>query len=88
MKIVKELILREIAGDVILVPVGNTVLENNGLFVMNSVSADIWKLLSDGLQLEQIITAMMELYDVPEDVIRADTEKFLDYLIQRGIVEP
>lgn len=88
MKIVKELILREIAGDVILVPVGSTVLENNGLFVMNSVSADIWKLLSQGMQPEQIVQAMTEMYDAPEEQIRTDTMAFLDYLIQREIVEP
>lgn len=88
MKIVKELILREVAGDTILVPVGSTVLDNNGLFVMNSVSADIWKLLSQGKQPEEVIAAMTEMYDAPPEVIRADTLEFVDYLISRGIAEP
>jgi hypothetical protein len=34
MRIKKELIMREIDGDVILVPVGQTILENNGLFLL------------------------------------------------------
>lgn len=88
MKIVKELILREVAGDTILVPVGSTVLDNNGLFVLNSVSADIWKLLSQGKQPEEVIAAMTEMYDAPPEVIRADTLEFVDYLIGRGIAEP
>lgn len=88
MKIVKELILREVAGDTILVPVGSTVLDNNGLFVLNSVSADIWKLLSQGKQPEEVIAAMTEMYDAPPEVIRADTLEFVDYLISRGIAEP
>ena len=37
MKIKKELIKRTIAGDTILVPVGKTVYESNGLFVLNGV---------------------------------------------------
>ena len=45
MKIKKELIKREIAGDTILVPVGQTVYDANGLFVMNELAAFIWDLL-------------------------------------------
>ena len=37
MKIKKELIKREIAGDTILVPVGKTVYDANGLFVLNEL---------------------------------------------------
>lgn len=47
MEIKKELIKREIAGDCILVPVGKTVYENNGLFVLNELAAYIWDILPD-----------------------------------------
>ena len=43
MIIKKELIKREIAGDTILVPVGKTVLDANGLFVMNELGSFIWQ---------------------------------------------
>ena len=42
MIIKKELIKREIAGDTILVPVGKTVFDANGLFVLNEIGAFIW----------------------------------------------
>lgn len=88
MKIIKELIMREIAGDVILVPVGKTVLDNNGLFVLNEVSADIWKLINAGKDPEEIISAMTEMYDAEPEVIRADTIAFIEDLIARGILAP
>ena len=88
MKILKELILREIAGDVILVPVGQTVLENNGLFALNEVGADIWKLLTAGKEPEDIVTALAEIYDAPVEMIRADTQEFLNKLIVMGILAP
>ena len=35
MELKKELVLRDIAGDFVLIPTGTTVLENNGLFTIN-----------------------------------------------------
>ena len=45
MHIKKELIKREIAGDVILVPVGKTALDSNGLFMLNELGGFLWNLL-------------------------------------------
>ncbi len=87
MRIKKELIMREIAGDIILVPVGKTVLENNGLFLLNEVSGDIWKLINQGKNREEIIADMIDMYDADPEQIRADTEEFLDLLIQKDILE-
>ena len=87
MRIKKELIMREIAGDIILVPVGKTVLENNGLFLLNEVSGDIWKLINQGKNREEIIADMIDMYDAAPEQIRADTEEFLDLLIQKDILE-
>lgn len=41
MKISKEFILREIAGEYILVPVGKTALTFNGLVTVNEVGAHL-----------------------------------------------
>lgn len=87
MKIKKELILREIAGDIILVPVGKTVIEHNGLFLLNEVSGDIWKLIQQGKTKEEIIEAMIEMYDADPEAIRGDTEEFLGKLVEKDILE-
>jgi len=87
MKIKKQLIKREIAGDVILVPVGKTVLENNGLFILNEVSSDIWDLLNLNKSLDEIVAVLVESYDAPEEVIRRDTVEFLETLGKQGIIE-
>ena len=42
MNIKKELIKREFAGEAILVPVGKTVYESKGLFVLNELGNFIW----------------------------------------------
>lgn len=87
MKIVKQLIKREIAGDVILVPAGKAVLEHNGLFVLNPVGGDIWDLLCQGKNPGEIQSALEELYDMDPQTIARDVEEFLNRLVEMGILE-
>jgi hypothetical protein len=87
MRIKKELIMREIAGDVILVPVGQTLLENNGLFLLNEISGRIWELLQVEKSAEEIAAVLEEEYDAPAEKIRQDLDEFLDALVSYGILE-
>ena len=80
MKIRKELIRREIAGDVILVPVGGTVLENNGLFALNELGAFLWDRLESAEDEESLVQAVLAEYEVDEDTARTDTAAFLQKL--------
>ena len=52
MKVDKEFILREIAGDYIIIPTGKTVLDFNGLITVNEVGVDLWKMLQEEVTLE------------------------------------
>lgn len=86
MLIKKELIKRQIAGDVILVPVGKTVLESTGLFVLNELGGFLWDLLPTALDEEALVSAVLECYNVDEATARADTAAFLEQLRQLGII--
>lgn len=48
MKIKGEFVLRELVGETILVPVGRTALQLNGMITLNPVSAQIWRGLEPG----------------------------------------
>ena len=86
MIIKKELIKREIAGDVILVPVGKAVVENNGLFVLNELASFIWDLLPQAENAEEICKAVLAEYEVTEAEAAADVAEFLGKLQEMGII--
>lgn len=86
MIIKKELIKREIAGDTILVPVGKTVFDSNGLFVMNELATFIWDLLPQVETEEQICRAVLDEYDVTEEEAAKDVAEFLGKLRQMEII--
>lgn len=87
MKIRKELIRREIAGDVLLVPVGGTVLENNGLFALNELGAFLWDRLEAAADEETLVQAVLREYEVDETTARTDTAAFLQKLREMDILE-
>ena len=86
MIIKKELIKREIAGDTILVPVGKTVLDSNGLFVMNELATFIWDLLPNAESEEAICEAVLAEYDVSAQEAAADIAEFLNKLRKLEII--
>ena len=86
MKIKKELIKREIAGDTILVPVGKTVYDSNGLFVLNEAGAFLWDRLENAESEEMLLADLLEEYDVSEAVARQDVREFLTKLRELKII--
>ncbi len=86
MQIKKELIKREIAGDVILVPVGQSVIESNGLFVLNELGGFLWDLLPQAQNIDDLLKAVLAEYEVDETIARADIAEFLDNLQKMDII--
>ena len=86
MEIKKELIKREIAGDTILVPVGKTVYDSNGLFVVNELGAFLWDRLPGAKDEAELLTAVLEEYDVSPEEAAGDIREFLDRLKQLEIL--
>ena len=85
MRISKEFVLREIAGDYIIIPTGATVLEFNGLITVNEVGVTIWNLLQEEVTMDELVQGILNEYDVEEEVARNDIQEFLDKLIEGGI---
>lgn len=87
MKVQKEFVLREIAGDYVIIPTGKTVLTFNGLITVNEVGADLWKMLQSDVTFEDLLQGILSEYDVDEETAREDIREFLDTLIRGGILD-
>ena len=86
MIIKKELIKRQIAGDTILVPVGKTVYDSNGLFVLNELGAFIWDMLPQTESEEEICAAIRAEYEISSEDVAKDTAEFLNRLREMEII--
>ena len=86
MIIKKDFIKRDVAGDTVLVPVGKTVLDANGLFVMNELGSFIWDLLPGAETEEDICKAVLAEYEVGAEEAARDIAEFLETLRKMGIL--
>ena len=86
MKIKKELIKREIAGDTILVPVNETVYDSNGLFVLNELASFIWDMLPNVNSEEEIVDAILNEYEVEKEEAEKDIKEFMEKLQKMEII--
>lgn len=86
MKIRKELLKREIAGESFLVPLGKTTYEANGLYALTDLGAFIWDLLPEVENEEEILEKILSEYEVDESTAKADLTEFIEKLRKMDIL--
>ena len=87
MKIKGTFVMRDIAGDIVIVPVGETALSYNGMITTTSTGAAIWQALEAGSDREAVIQVLLDRFDVDYDTAAADTDEFLQRLRSLGLLE-
>ena len=73
-------ILREVAGNYIVVAVGDEALDFNGLITTNETGAFLWKKLSEDISEQELINTLINEYEVDEKTAAEDISAFLDKL--------
>lgn len=87
MKVKMKLIKRNIAGDVLLVPAGNTSLDLKGMIVLNDTGEFLWDNIEKAETQTQLAEMLLGEYDVAADAAAADTEEFLAKLRGLGVID-
>ena len=85
MKINGTFVLREIMDEFILVPVGEAMLSLKGMFALNPVAAEIWKMLEKESSEEEIIQKILDTFAVDEETAREDVSDFISKLTSIGL---
>ncbi|MBE6949032.1 MAG: PqqD family protein [Ruminococcaceae bacterium] len=86
MKANKDFILREIAGESILLPVGGTAQKMSGLIDLNESGTLLWKRLQEECTERELVEVLLQEYDVDEATAKADVEKFIVRMRENGLI--
>lgn len=86
MKAVKEMILREIAGEHILIPTGSAAKKFNGLINLNQSGLLLWNKLQNECIKDDLVDVLLEEYEVDRETAEADVDKFLKKLREAEIL--
>lgn len=87
MKIKNGFILRTVAGQNLIVPVGENTMNFNAAITLNESAAFLWNQLSEEKTEEQLLSALTEEYAIDSDTARADIKVFLNVLKEHDILE-
>ena len=87
MKLKGEFVLRQIADDILAIPVGATALTLQGMIILNPVSRVIWQCLEQQTDMDAICKAMCDRFEVAEEEARQDAQEFLQQLHSVGLLE-
>ena len=77
MRVDDGFVLREIAGDYVIIPTGKTVLDFNGMITVNEEETTF----------ENIVKGILDEYDADEETVKADVQEFLDRIKEAGILK-
>jgi hypothetical protein len=86
MQLKNNYVIREIMGETILVPVGDHLLEFNGLITLNELGVFILNAVPNAEDEDQIVDKILEEYDVDRDTAKADVIEFLNKLREISII--
>lgn len=87
MKLKGEYVLREVMGETLLIPLGETALSFNGMITLDPVGAVIWKGLEAGEEKSAILQRILDQFDVEADVAARDLDEFLDQMEKAGLLQ-
>ncbi len=87
MKIKEGFVLKEIAGQYVVIALGAASRVFNGIIKLNESGKFIWELMTDDIEKDAIVNALLDEYDVTREIAEKDVDKFIDELKGANILE-
>lgn len=88
MKVRKELLVRNIAGEHILIPTGEVALHIHGIGCLSESGYKLWQVLSEkDCTKKDLLGVILEEYDVSRETAEKDVDAFLENMKKAGMIE-
>lgn len=76
MKLKNGFILREVAGETVVLPSGDN-LNLNMMITLNETGKFLWERIEKGAEIGDLVAALLAEYDVDEATAKASVERFV-----------
>jgi hypothetical protein len=87
MKIKEGFVKKNVGGTDIVVAVGEASLDFNAMITLNGSGAFLWSLLENDVTEEELVSAMVEKYDIDKETAKKDISAFLNTAKGAGVIE-
>ncbi|BCR35468.1 PqqD family protein [Mariniplasma anaerobium] len=86
MRIKEGYILKDVANQYVVVPIGNEAINFNGMLRLNKTAKLLFEALLEEQEIEDLILLLKENYDISEEDALRDVKDFLTVLESKNIL--
>ena len=73
---------QEVDGEMVLLD-----MNSENYFGLDAVGTDIWQAMQEKETLQEVLGALLEQYEVKEDILKKDLFTFVEKLKESGLIE-
>jgi len=81
-----DIVTRQVAGETLLVPIRGELADLGRIFSLNEVGRFIWERLAGGAEVEAIITAVLQEFEVTREEAASDVAELLRDLLEANLI--
>ena len=86
MKIKDGFILKEVAGENVVIPTGSNLVDFNAMMTLNETGVFLWQRLEQDITIDKLVDAVCAEYDIDRDIAIQDIKEFVQSLEANGII--
>lgn len=87
LKVKDGFVLREIGPQTVAVPVGKRTGEIHGVISLTESGALLWAQLTKGVEKEDLVSLLLNEYEIDEKTATIDVDEFIKGLYAQGVME-
>lgn len=82
-----DFLLREIGGDAVLVPLGDTGIFTNSMLSLNETCVFLWKAFQTPKTVDEVIALAKAEYEAPEGIIEKEVKIFVSEYVKYELLK-
>ena len=80
MRLIEDHILRNVNGNVVLIPLSDSETDFKGMIVLNHTGEFVCRMIEEDTDIDSVITALADEYDLEPEKVENDVRAFLSEL--------
>ena len=84
----REVVSRQIEGELVIVPIRRGVGDLNSLYTLNPVGSVLWEFMKEGHTIAQMVNRVCDEFAVSASRAQADIQDFLESMLAEKLIQP
>ncbi|HEY2120562.1 MAG TPA: PqqD family protein [Candidatus Acidoferrum sp.] len=84
----REVVSRQIEGELVIVPIRRGVGDLNSLYTLNSVGSILWEFMTEGHTVQEMVNRICDEFEVTSMQAQADIQEFLGSMLEEKLIQP